>query len=51
MVETSHPTLSVVRQCMLLQIRRSGRYYAPAGESEQTLALMRLIDEAFLDCP
>ena len=51
MVETSHPTLSIVRQCALLQISRSGRYYAPAGESERTLALVRLIDEAFLDCP
>ena len=26
-------------------------YYRPVGESEPTLALMRLIDEAFLDCP
>ena len=51
MVERSHPDLSIVRQCALLQISRSGRYYAPAGESEQTLALMRLIDEAFLECP
>ena len=51
MVETSHPQLSVVRQCTLLQISRSGRYYRPTGEREPTLALMRLIDEAFLDCP
>jgi putative transposase len=51
MVETAHPQLSIVRQCALLQISRSGRYYQPTGESEQTLALMRLIDEAFLDCP
>jgi putative transposase len=33
------------------QISRSGRYYRPIGESEPTLALMRLIDETFLDCP
>ena len=51
MVETSHPHLSIVRQCELLQISRSGRYYRPAGESEPTLALMRLIDEAFLEYP
>ena len=51
MVNTSHSTLSIVRQCALLQISRSGRYYRPLGESEQTLSLTRLIDEAFLDCP
>ncbi len=51
MVEASHPHLSIVRQCALLQISRSGRYYQPVGESEPTLALMRLIDEAFLECP
>ena len=51
MVEGSHPQLSIVRQCALLQINRSGRYYQPVGESEATLALMRLIDAAFLDCP
>ena len=51
MVERLHPDLSIVRQCALLQISRSGRYYAPAGESEQTRAPMRLIDEAFLECP
>ena len=50
-VDASHPQLSIVRQCALLQISRSGRYYQPVGESEPTLALMRLIDEAFLDCP
>jgi putative transposase len=51
MVEASHPHLSIMRQCALLQISRSGRYYQPVGESEPTLALMRLIDEAFLECP
>ena len=51
MVDGSHPRLSIVRQCALLQISRSGRYYQPVGESEATLSSMRLIDEAFLDCP
>ena len=51
MVDASHPTLSIVRQCALLRISRSGRYYQPIGESEPTLALMRLIDETFMDCP
>src|SRR5690606_20715327 len=37
--------LSVVRQCELLEIHRSGIYYQPRGESPQNLELMRLIDE------
>ena len=51
LVEPLHPGLSIVRQCELLSISRSGRYYRPVGESPQTLALMRLIDEAFLESP
>ena len=37
--------LSVVRQCELLDIHRSGVYYEPRGESELNMELMRLIDE------
>ncbi len=43
MIEPSHGHLSIVRQCALLQISRSVRYYRPTGESAATLALMRLI--------
>ncbi len=46
-----HPQLPVVRQCELLGISRSGFYYAPAVESAANLALMRLIDEQFLETP
>ena len=51
MIEASHPDLSIVQQYALLQISRSGHYYRPIGQSKARLALMRLIDEAFLDCP
>lgn len=51
MIEPAHPRLSIVRQCVLLQMSRSGRYYRRTGENADTLALMRLIDEVFLDCP
>ena len=51
LIETSNPKLSIVRQCGLLGISRSGRYYRPTGENPESLALMRLIDEAYLDCP
>jgi putative transposase len=37
--------LSVVRQCELLEVHRSGLYYQPVPESPFNLELMRLIDE------
>ena len=51
MVEHDHPSLSVSRQCRLLSMGRSSFYYEPKGESEETLALMRRIDELFLKYP
>jgi len=51
MIEPEHPTLSVVRQCELVSISRSGFYYQPVGETPLNLALMRLIDAQFLDTP
>ncbi len=50
-IESRHSGLSVVRQCELLSVSRSGFYYQPAGEMAETLALMRLIDTRFLDAP
>lgn len=43
--------LPMTRQCELLSIHRSGLYYAPKGESEENLELMRLIDEEFMKHP
>src|SRR3954454_15334603 len=51
MTEPEHPQLSVVRQCELVSISRSGFYYQPAGETPLNLALMRLIDRQFLETP
>jgi putative transposase len=51
LVSVDHPHLSVVLQCELLGISRSGFYHAPVGESDANLALMRLIDEQFLETP
>jgi putative transposase len=51
MVDRSHLSLSIVRQCALLSISRS-RYYGPVrGESAENLALMRVIDAQFLETP
>jgi putative transposase len=51
LVEAEHPQLSVCRQCDLLGLCRSSYYYQPASESKENLALMRLIDEKYTDCP
>ena len=51
MVDRQHPSLSVVRQCRLLDISRSGLYYQPQGISEEGLTLMKLIDRQYLATP
>ena len=51
MVDRQHPSLSVVRQCSLVGISRSGLYYQPKGISEEDLALMELIDRQYLTTP
>jgi putative transposase len=51
MIEPEHPRLSIVRQCELISINRSS-YYGPVGsETQLNLALMRLMDEQFLQTP
>ena len=51
MVDRRHPSLSIVRQCKLLDISRSGLYYQPKGISEEDLTLMKLIDRQYLVTP
>jgi len=51
MIDAGHPRLSIVRQCELVSISRSSFYREPTPESEETLRLMRLIDEQFLETP
>ena len=46
-----HQSLSVSRQCRLLDVSRSTLYYRPLGESAATLELMRRIDELYLQYP
>lgn len=43
--------ISVNRQCNLLQIHRSGLYYAPVPESDDNLDLMRRMDEQYFKTP
>lgn len=51
MVNPQIQEVSLVKQCELLSISRSGWYYAPKGENPLNLKLMRLIDEQFLKTP
>jgi hypothetical protein len=51
MIERDRAGLSIVRQCALLSLNRSGVYHRPAPESPLNLSLMRLIDEQFLETP
>ena len=51
MIDRRHPSLSIVRQCGLLGVSRSGLYYQPAVVSEEDLILMKLIDRQYLITP
>ena len=51
MIEPGNPELSIGKQCQLLSISRSSIYYRPKGETAKNLALMRQIDEQFLETP
>jgi len=50
-VDRQHPSLSVKRQCRLLDISRSGLYYQPKGIPEEDLKIMELIDRQYLLTP
>lgn len=47
MLEPNHPDLSLRRQCQLLEINRSSYYYQPVPVDEETLELMRIVDEVY----
>ena len=51
LVDRDHAEISLRRQCELLGVNRSGLYYQPAGESEENLRLMRLLDEQYTRTP
>ena len=51
MIERDYENLSLSRQCTLLGLNRSALYYTPVGESAANLALMRRIDELYLQYP
>lgn len=51
MIDWSHRTIGVQRQCELLGLSRASAYYTPMPESEEDLRLKRLIDEEYTRHP
>jgi putative transposase len=51
MIQPSHPTLSVRRQCEIVRLARSTFDYQPAALGDDTLRLMRVIDELAVKYP
>jgi putative transposase len=51
MIEATHPTLSIRRQCELVGLNRSTFYWQPASEPPLNLELMRLIDQEYTRAP
>ncbi len=51
MLDRGHPKLSIRRQCAVLHIARSGVYRPKAPANDNDLALMRRIDELYLQYP
>ncbi len=50
MIQRDGP-LALAKQCALVGVSRSSLYYAPKGESEDGLALMRRMDRLHMDYP
>jgi putative transposase len=51
MIDKNHSSLTVVRQCRLLSLHRSGLYYQPCEESQENIDMMRRLDEQYLSTP
>lgn len=51
LIKRDHASLSLARQCALLELHRSTYYCEPQGESAETYDLMRTIDRVYTDHP
>lgn len=51
LIDNTDPRWSLREQCRLLGINRSNLYYQSAGESDENLKLMRLLDEQYTCTP
>jgi len=48
---SDNESLSIRKQCKLLDLSRSSIYYDAVGENEENLRIMRLMDEEFMEHP
>lgn len=51
LIDSDQVDLSIRRQCELPGLNRSNYYYGPVRTSDETLRIMRRIDEIFTECP
>jgi len=51
MIDRDLAMFSIRRQCELISLNRSSLYYQPAGESEENLRLMHLLDRQYTKTP
>jgi len=51
MIDRDDETVPVSRQCGLLCLHRSGLYYKACSENSENLAIMRFLDEQYLQTP
>lgn len=50
LIDRQH-SLSIRKQCQVLSVNRSSLYYAPLGEKQENLEIMRIMDEHYLKHP
>ena len=50
-MEYNDINLSIRRQCELLGVNRSSLYYCPSPETEENLAIMKMIDKQYMNTP
>lgn len=51
LIDPLYKKISIVKQCELLAVNRSGLYYEPLPESEENLSIMRVLDEQYFKTP
>jgi len=51
MIDKQGSSLSIQRQCRLVNVHRSGLYYKPCSESRENLTILRLLDEQYFKTP
>ena len=51
MIDDKHSSLSIIKQCRLLGLHRSGLYYKPCSETLENLTILGLLDEQYFKTP